>query len=108
MRAPGSLTDDVMEDTGRFSPDGTLVATSAAGVIQVLDITGSGVSSIDVSGSTAFGPAWSPDGEWVVFSATSSGFNADLFVSRADGSELYQVTRTSENEIAVDWGLDPD
>ena len=105
---PGSLTDDVMEDTGRFSPDGTLVATSAAGVIQVLDITGSGVSAIEVSGSFSFGPAWSPDGEWVVFSATSSGFNADLFVSRTDGSELYQVTRTSENEIAVDWGLDPD
>ena len=33
---------------------------------------------------------------------------ADLFVSRPDGSELYQVTRTSDNEITVDWGTDPE
>jgi TolB protein len=104
---PTELTSTVAGDSGRFSPDGSLVATSFGGVIQVLDATGSVVSSIDLQGSFAFGPAWSPDGEWLVFSAASSGFMADLFVSRPDGSKLYQVTRTSDNEITVDWGPDP-
>jgi len=105
---PTEVTSSSVGDSGRFSPDGSLVATSSGGVIQVIDATGSVVSSIAVSGSLAFGPAWSPDGEWLVFSSTSSGFMADLFVSRLDGSELYQVTRTSDNEITVDWGPDPD
>ena len=100
---PSELIPTSVEDPGRFSPDGTLVATSSFGVIEVVDATGSVVSSID-SGSFAFGPAWSPDGAWIVFSASSIGFRADLFVARPDGSELYQVTRTPENEIAVDWG----
>jgi WD40 repeat protein len=103
-----ALTSTAADDSPRFSPDGSLVATSSGGVIEVIDATGSVVSSIAVSGSFAFGPAWSPDGEWLVFSSTSSGFMADLFVSRPDGSQLYQVTRTSDNEITVDWGPDPD
>lgn len=105
---PIELTSTVVGDAGRFSHDGSLVATSWGGVVRVLDATGSTVSSIDIPGSFAFGPAWSPDGEWLVFSADSSGFRADLFVSRPDGSDLYQVTRTPDNEITVDWGPDPD
>ena len=105
---PSELISTSVGDSGRFSPDGTLVATSSGGVIQVVDATGSVASSIDVSGSVLFGPAWSPDGDWLVFSADSLGFSADLFVSRPDGSELYQVTRTPDNEITVDWGRDPD
>ena len=84
------------------------MATSSGGVILVVDATGSVASSIDASGSFLFGPAWSPDGSWLVFSADSLGFSADLFVSRPDGSDLYQVTRTPDNEITVDWGRDPD
>jgi Tol biopolymer transport system component len=104
---PTELSSTVADDSPRFSPDGSLVATSSGGVIEVIDASGSVVSTIAMSGSFAFGPAWSPDGEWLVFSSTRSGFMADLFVSRPDGSELYQVTRTSDNEIAVDWGPEP-
>ena len=104
---PSSLTDGVMEDPGQFSPDGALVATSAGGVIQILDAAGSVTASIARPGLFLFGPAWSPDGEWLVYSADTGGYAADLFVSHPDGSELYQVTRTSDNEIVVDWGPDP-
>ena len=101
------LSSVAADDSPRFSPDGSLVATSSGGVIQVLDRTGAVVSSITMADSFAFGPAWSPDGEWLAFSSTSDQFMADLFVSRPDGSELYQVTRTPENEITVDWSPDP-
>lgn len=102
---PRPLTSGGQEDPGRFSPDGTLVASSSGGVIQVFDLTGARVSSIERQGDYLFGPAWSPDGAWLVFSATPPGyFVADLFIARPDGSDIYQVTRTSANEITVDWG----
>ena len=102
---PRALTLDDREDPGRFSPDGSTVATSAGGVIQVIDLTGAKVSTIQEQGSYLFGPAWSPDGAWLVFSSTVNGqFRADLYVARPDGTDLSQVTRTSANEIAVDWG----
>jgi Tol biopolymer transport system component len=105
---PRSLISGGQEDPGRFSPDGTLVASSSDGVIQVLDLTGTIVSTIGRQGDYLFGPAWSPDGAWLVFSVAPGGqFRSDLFIARPDGADMYQVTRTSANEITVDWGPDP-
>jgi Tol biopolymer transport system component len=102
---PNPLTSGGQEDPGRFSPDGTLVATSSGGVIEVFDLTGARVSTIELQADYLFGPAWSPDGAWLVFSSTPDGqFLSDLFIARPDGADMYQVTRTSANEIAVDWG----
>jgi Tol biopolymer transport system component len=105
---PTPLTSGGEEDPGRFSPDGKLVATSSGGVIQVFDVTGAKVSTIEGQAAFLFGPAWSPDGAWLAFSSTPGGqFLADLFIARPDGADRYQVTRTSANEITVDWGADP-
>ena len=105
---PITLISSEQEDPGRFSPDGNLFATSSSGVIEVFDLTGAHVSTIERPGDYLFGPAWSPHGDWLVFSVAYGGqFMADLFISRPDGSESYQVTRTTENEITVDWGADP-
>jgi Tol biopolymer transport system component len=93
------------EDPGRLSPDGTLIATAAGGVIQVYDLSGTQISRIKKSGDFLFGPDWSPDGAWLVFSAAPGGqFHADLHIARPDGTEMFQVTHTADNEIAVDWG----
>ena len=102
---PKPLTSGGQEDPGMFAPDGTLVATSSGGAIQVFDLTGARTSTIERPGDFLFGPAWSPDGAWLVFSSTPDGrFLADLFIARPDGTDIYQVTRTSANEITVDWG----
>jgi Tol biopolymer transport system component len=104
---PRPFTSGGQEDPGRFSPDGTLVATSSGGVIEVFDLTGARVSTIEQPADFLFGPAWSPDGAWLVFSSTPDGqFLSDLFIARPDGADMYQVTRTSANEITVDWGPD--
>jgi Tol biopolymer transport system component len=106
---PGPLTPGRQEDPGRFSPDGTLVATSSGGVIEVFDRTGARVSTIEHQADYLFGPAWSPDGAWLAFSAAPGGQPfSDLFIARPGGADLYQVTRTSANEITVDWGPDPE
>lgn len=105
---PKPLISGGQEDPGRFSPDGTRVATSSGGVIEVFDLSGARVSTIERPGDYLFGPAWSPDGAWLVFSVAPGGqFRSDLFVARPDGADTYQVTRTSANEITVDWGPGP-
>jgi hypothetical protein len=105
---PRQLISGGQEDPGRFSPDGTLVATSANGVIEVYDLTGARVAAIEQQPNYLFGPAWSPDGDWLVYSVTPRGqFHADLYIARPDGADRYQVTRTPANEITVDWGADP-
>jgi TolB protein len=51
------------------------------------------------------GATFSPDGKWIAFSRTpSDGGNADVFVMRADGTGLRNVTRSSTWDSGVDWG----
>jgi Tol biopolymer transport system component len=47
---------------------------------------------------------WSPDGAWIIFSRVSSA-GEDIYIMRADGTELHQVTDTpGQNEEFGDWG----
>ena len=99
------LTEEPYEDAGRFSPDGKSIL-SAAGAIVVMDLKGKPVQSIGKPGFFLFGPVWSPDGKWVAFSGSESGYVADIFITRPDGSDEIQVTSTDDNEIVVEWGAD--
>jgi Tol biopolymer transport system component len=101
------LSDGSFEDPGRFSPDGALIASSIDGQVVFVDRAGGDIQALDVGGRYEFGPDWSPDGEWIVFSSTESAFRADLFISRPDGAERYAITDTPDNEITVDWGPQP-
>jgi TolB protein len=101
---PNPLSADPVEDAGRFSPDGTLVLTSAGGEIVVLNREGDVVHRVAETGAFLFGPDWSPDGRWVAFSRATTGPFADIFVSRPDGTDQRQVTSTPANEITLDWG----
>jgi len=48
-------------------------------------------------------PAWSPDGRWVAFQGGTAE-QEDIFVVRADGTRLRQLTETAEWDAAVVTG----
>ena len=104
---PVPLSDQSFEDAGRFSVDGASVLTSSGGDIILVDLDGNVLETIQEPSAFLFGPVWSPDGEWIAFSRGTSGPFADVFISRVDGADRWQVTETPANEIAVDWGAEP-
>lgn len=55
------------------------------------------------SGGNNAAPAFSPDGEWIVFNSQRNG-NADLFIMRIDGSDVQQITDDPEPDWQARWG----
>jgi Tol biopolymer transport system component len=104
---PRAVSEQKFEDEGRFSPDGESLLTAANGQIMVIGLDGSERYVIDEPGKWLFGAVWSPDGEWIAYSESTSDFRADIIVSRPDGSDRWQVTDTRANEIVVEWGPEP-
>lgn len=49
----------------------------------------------------AFSPAWSPDGRWIAFVAAG-----DIFVMRADGSDIRRLGGTPGDDDSPDWSPD--
>ncbi len=47
-------------------------------------------------------PKWAPDGEHIAFTANPRG-NHDIFVMKADGSEIRPITDSPANEIEPSW-----
>jgi TolB protein len=65
-------------------------------------------------------PTWSPDGNWIVFGSSRQGFkdegmlneggpqpNGELFVMRADGSEVSQLTDNQWEDACPAWRPEP-
>jgi hypothetical protein len=82
----------------RFAPDGARIAAGrwrAGGEydIVVLDTTGTLHATISAGSGISAAPAWSPDGQWVLFWSDRTGI-PNIFAARTDGSGLRQVTNT--------------
>jgi Tol biopolymer transport system component len=50
-------------------------------------------------------PAWSPDGQYIVFAMEENGFR-NIYVMRNDGTERVQLTNESGNNIRPRWSPD--
>ena len=48
--------------------------------------------------------SFSPDGKWITFSKSGRGREPDIFVMRANGTDVRPVTRSAVCDSAPDWG----
>jgi Tol biopolymer transport system component len=102
-----AMTDE--GDGGSWSPDGKTILTAARRSLLLVPIDGGKPSPIRTYELfvTVSGGAWSPDGQWIVFSGIASPSNGeDIYIVRADGTDLHQVTETpGQDEEFGDWGV---
>lgn len=53
---------------------------------------------------SAYNAVWSPDGRYIAF--TGGRGNDNIYIARADGSEIYNLTQHSEGYAYLDWSPD--
>jgi TolB protein len=93
-----------------WSPDGRSILTDgSADTLSRVAVSDGTVEPIHVPTTAGvpkftFGGRWSPDGDWIVFSMAPAGAsNADIYVMRADGSDLRRLTDDPGQEEFADW-----
>ncbi|MGP8235552.1 MAG: TolB family protein [Limisphaerales bacterium] len=106
-----------------WSPRGDLIAFCSlrGGDFDIYTVRpdGTEVRKLTDSHSNDAHPIWSPDGNWIVFSSGRKGFkdegmlntggpqpNGELFVMRADGSEVSQLTDNQWEDATPTWRPD--
>ena len=96
--------------TAAVSPDGTRLAIqllpegASSFDIWIYEIERHVLSRLTFSEGEEMQPVWSPDGNWVVYSATGDGFSPNLFMKRADGAgEPKRITDSLNAQFASDW-----
>ena len=113
-----SHDDAFIDDFPDPSPDGTRVVfvrgggipLDQAGDLIVRDLAGGSEQAVDLGGSHASLPRWSPDGQWIAYLRVveTPRFSEAVFVARPDGSEERRVTVESEryDRSGLDWSPD--
>ncbi len=94
---------------GAFSSDDKKIAFSSfdinyKGTLKICDASGKNVKVISSSGSS-YNPKWSPDGKYLAFVSDKAG-KFQIYVCKADGSSVRQLTSESGNVIEYDWSGD--
>ena len=94
-----------------FSPDGKTIAfIKYSGVdANIFTMSTDGDNQVQVTDAKkgfAQNPKWSPDGRYLIFSATKDNKNADIFVIRTDGELLTQLTTNESTDAQPYWTSD--
>lgn len=92
-----------------FSPDGFHIIYENNGNIIRIDADGSNPTVLLLPGGNIYGcsfPSFSPEGSHILFAAlTAPNGESELFVMRADGTELIQITHPDKaHSLYPHWG----
>jgi Tol biopolymer transport system component len=92
-----------------WSPDGAwILFGSEDGSLNLVTPDGSDLTRIALDGPSGYAhmPTWSPDGAYILFSMRVRATDTtNLFIARADGTGMTQVTNTPNGETFASWGL---
>jgi Tol biopolymer transport system component len=113
LKADGSfvraLTDSkAVSAFPSWSPDGKRIVYRVKGAergMRIVNVDDGSVQTLTTQNDNF--PFWSPDGARICFTRTTGGVQAfDIFVIRADGSELRQLTDSPGNDSHCAWSSD--
>jgi TolB protein len=77
----------------------------ASGEIYVIREDGRGLRRLTRNGAADYAPAWSPDGEKILFGSYRDG-DDELYVMDADGRNVRQLTRNTVADLTAQWSPD--
>lgn len=86
-----------------WSPDGLKIAFSRTGALTVINVDGTGMTTLPTPIGVNY-PSWSRDGTRIAYSAFVD--SPDIFVSNADGSNVFRVTSALDQENNPRWSPD--
>lgn len=75
----------------------------AAREVYRLDVTTGATTRLTFGGNNA-APAYSPDGQYIVFNSLRNNNQADLYIMRSDGHSMRQLTNNPEPDWQPQWG----
>ena len=111
------IADGAWNTDPAWSPDGTRIAyvstRDGETDIYVMEVASGAVTRLTHDPSWNGNPTWSPDGEWIMFDSSRDGTNSapdnnfrNLFVVRANGTDLRRVTGAHGYNGAPSWSPD--
>jgi Tol biopolymer transport system component len=89
----------------KWSPDGSKIVFSGANGIWVMNAYGASKTQLTTNAGPLIKdmhPAWSPNGDLIVFDNKRSG-NQDLWVMKRDGTAMTQLTTNSAWDASPSW-----
>ncbi|HUO66675.1 MAG TPA: hypothetical protein VMV37_04015 [Gammaproteobacteria bacterium] len=98
-----------------WSPNGDRIAftSNRDGDYEIYTVKpgGGGLTRLTRSSGNDAHPAWSPDSEWIAFASNRTGFkdetggmsDGEIFVMRADGSDVRQLTENAFEDGTPVW-----
>jgi len=97
--------------TGSLSPDGTQYAVSIledeVENIWVLEFERDTLNRLTFDPAVDRFPAWSPDGEWIIYASFHDGASLNLFRQRANGTgEAERMTTSETHHYPYSWSPD--
>lgn len=89
-----------------WSPDGKylLIYAGPQGNKNIFRVDVEALTAVQLTnGGNNAAASYSPDGQWIAFNSLRNNDQADIFIMRADGSNLRQVTDNPEPDWQPQW-----